>query len=73
MGTQNLQKLAKEKLVDGFDYNSAKETVFCESCAEEKHHQSQFSLNGGKWSDELLGLVHSDVCRKISTQSLSGA
>ena len=33
LGTQNPHKLAKENLVDGFDYNSAKESVFCESCA----------------------------------------
>jgi len=48
LGTQNLQKLAKEKLVDGFDYNSAKESVFCELCAEGKQHRSQFPSNGGK-------------------------
>jgi len=31
------------------------------------------SSNGGKWPDELLGLVHSDVFGKINAQSLSGA
>jgi len=50
-----------------------KNRFFCESCAEGKHHQSQFPSNGSKWSDELLGLVHSDVCGKINVQSLSEA
>ena len=60
-------------LVDGFDYNSIKETVFCESCTEGKHHRSQFPIDGGKRSEEPLGLVHTDVCGKINAQSLSGA
>lgn len=30
LGLQNLQKLAKEELVDGFDYNVSREISFCE-------------------------------------------
>ena len=32
----------------------------------------QFPSNGGKRSEEPLGLVHSDVCVKINTKSLGG-
>ena len=64
--------MAKDKLVDGFDYDVSKEINFCESCAEGKHHQNSFPTDGGRRSDEPLGLVHSDVCGKLDTPSLSG-
>ena len=32
-----------------------------------------FLKTGGERSDKLLGIIHSDVCAKISTKSLSGA
>ena len=32
-----------------------------------KHHKSPFPTSGGTCSNELLGLVHSDVCDKINT------
>ena len=32
-----------------------------------------FPKAGGERSEELLGVVHSDVCGKIETKSLSGA
>lgn len=73
LGVRNLQKLAKGKLVDGFDYDASKEINFCEACAEGKHHRCQFPTSGGRRSEELLGLVHSDVCGKMSAQSLGGA
>ena len=72
LGVRTLQKLAKEKLVDGFDFNASRETSFCESCVEGKHHRSRFPVEGGKRSSEPLGLVHSDVCGKINARSLSG-
>ena len=73
LGTRNLQKLAKHELVNGFDFDMTKEINFCESCVEGKHHRRHFPTIGGKRSVEPLGLVHSDVCGKISTESLSGA
>ena len=33
----------------------------------------RFHPTGGKHSKEPLGLVHSDLCGKMSTESLSGA
>ena len=60
-------------LINGFDYDESKEISFCESCAKGKHHRSRFPTIGGGWSKEPLGLVHTDVCGKMSTQSLGGA
>ena len=67
-GTKNLQRLAKEKLVNGFNYDATKEINFCESCVKGKHHRSQFPASGGKRSEEPLGLVHSDLCGKMSAE-----
>lgn len=72
LGEQNLNKIASDMLVDGFDYSSNSKT-FCEPCVEGKHHRSPFSTSGATRSEEVLGLVHSDVCGKVDTQSLSGA
>ena len=38
-----------------------------------KHHMTKFPTGGGNRSDTLIGLVHSDVCGKMDTESLSGA
>ena len=73
LGTKNLQRLAKEKLVKGFNYDATQEINFCESCVKGKHHRSQFPTSGGKRSEEPLGLVHSDLCGKMSAESQSGA
>lgn len=72
LGVQNLQKLAKEELVDGFDYNSLQAINFCEPCLEGKQHRRKFPTGGGRRSDEPLGLVHSDLCGKMNAKSLSG-
>ena len=44
LGVQNLQKLAKENLVDGYDYDKTKDIDFCESCTEGKHHRRSHSI-----------------------------
>lgn len=64
--------MAKEELVDGFDYNSLQAINFCEPCLEGKQHRRKFPTGGGRRSDEPLGLVHSDLCGKMNAKSLSG-
>ena len=64
LGTRNLQKLAKEKLVNAFDYESSRAISFCQPCVEDKLHKSPFPMNGGKRAEKPLGLVHSDLCGK---------
>ena len=70
LGTRNLQKLANNRMVDGFNYNA---TRFCESCVQGKHHRNTFLVNKSKRTQEPLDLVHSDLCGKMNTKSLSGA
>ena len=73
LGARNLERIVKEQLVDGFDYEPKKESSFCEPCVDGKQSTLTFPKTGGERSDELLGIVHSDVCGKIETKSLSGA
>ena len=73
LGLQNLQKLAREELVHGFDFNLSKQLDFCETCAQSKHHRSQFPTGGRSRAMEALALVHTDVCGKMNAKSLGGA
>ena len=69
LGLTNFDKLAMDNLVDGLDYKVSDKLEFCEAWVDGKHHRNF----GGNRSDALLGLVHSDVCGKMDTESLSGA
>ena len=73
LGGKNLEQIAKEQLVDGFDYESKKKSSFCEPCADGKQSTLLFPKTGGERSDELLVIVHSGVCGKIETKSISKA
>ena len=72
-GARDLERIAKEQLVNGFDYEPKKESIFCEPCVDGKQSTLPFLKTGGERSDELLGIIYSDVCGKIETKSLSGA
>ena len=73
VGFRGLEILAANQMVDGFDYQKSSETKFCEPCIDEKHRRSTFPSTGGKRASEILELIHSDVCGKLDTKSLSGA
>ena len=72
LGSRNLEKLAKDKLVNGFNYDPSRDISFCQACVDGKLHRSQFPTTGGKRAKEPLELIHSDVCGKIQTPSLGG-
>ena len=73
LGAQNLKKLANESLVDGFDFDPQKDLDFCEACVQGKLHRCPFPTSGAKRGTEPLGLVHSDLCGKITPKSAGGA
>ena len=73
LGIQNLNKRANENLVTGFDFDSKSELDFCESCVYGKLHKCPFPNSGVKRADEPLGLVHSDLCGKITPKSAGDA
>ena len=55
------ERIAKEKLVEQFNYDAANKIGFCETCVGGKHHRSSSTSQ----TTEALELVHSDVCGKI--------
>ena len=73
LGARNLCKLKKDEMVHGFNYDVSRDIDFCESCVSGKIHRSTFPKAGRERAEEPLGLIHSDVCGKISTPSLSHA
>ena len=72
LGEQNLQRIAREKLVKEFIYDASNPIGFCETCIGGKYHHSPFASSTTK-TTEVLELVHSDVCGKIRERSLGGA
>lgn len=73
LGTRNMNKLKKSELVDGFDYTTQEKLDFCKPCVSGKIHRSPFPKTGRERATEPLGIVHSDVCGKISSPSLGQA
>ena len=64
LGIGSLQKLAREQLADGFDFDTTRKLTFCESCPQGKQHHTKFSSSSRR-ADEPFDLVHNDLCRKI--------
>lgn len=55
-----------------FDFNASQPLTFCETCPQGKQHRTKF-VSSDRRADKPLGLIHSDVCGKISSKSLGGA
>ena len=65
--------LAGGNVVERFDYNLSCDLGFCENCIVGKQHHNSFERLSERQTEDLLGLVHSDVCGKISDKSIGGA
>ena len=72
LGLQNVKKLVNDDMVAGLDCKMKENIGVCEPCAQGKHHCAKFPTDGGERSDSILGLVHTDICGKLSTKSLGG-
>ena len=72
LSEQGLQKLAKKRLVDNFDYDAGSKIGFCEACIGGKHHRSPFDASD-RTTSEHLELVHTDLCGKMGVKSIGGA
>ena len=70
-----MKKLVEQDMVDGLGCEITKKMSdsVCEPCAEGKQHHSKFPQREAKLTDTVLGLVHGDLCGKMSTQSLGGS
>ena len=68
-----LNHLRKENMVDGMNYStSQKEKTICKPCIDGKHHRTKFPKGCATRASDVLELIHTDVCGKVGTQSLSG-
>ena len=67
-----MPKLVRENMVNGLDFDITKNLNFCEPCADGKHYRHSFPKYVRRKSNELLGVIHNDVCGKIEEKSLSG-
>ena len=72
VGFKTLEFLAANQMVDDFDYQKSCDEKCCEPCIYGKHHKSAFPSTDERRATEILELVHSDVCGKLDTKSLSG-
>ena len=72
IGEANLKLMTSERLVDGLNYDVSKPVGFCESCVMGKTHRTSFPTSGRRRGELPLQIVHSDVCGKMNTKSLSG-
>ena len=68
VGEKNLQKLAKTKMVERFDYDTQKQIGFCESCVGGKIRLNPFEQSRRR-TKQPLELIHSDVCGKMDEKS----
>jgi len=72
LGAQGMEELARSEMVGGIDFDGKLDFSFYECCIEGKSHCQPFHSSTVKRANQPLELVHSDVCGKIGTQSLSG-
>ena len=70
---QSLQKLSRNNLVEGQNFDNTNDVEFCETCVKGKQSRTVFPSTGGNGAAEPLDLVHSDVYGKMNATSLGGA
>ena len=72
LSVKNLRLLRDQKLVTGLDFQSTKESDFCEGCAQGKQKRAPFPKEQATRASEILGIIHSDVCGPMQANSLGG-
>ena len=72
LGNSGMEELIKRQMVRGLDFDCKQAPEFCESCTRGKSHRLPFKPWSERKTSHPLELVHSDVCGKIGTKSLSG-
>ena len=68
INSNKIQRLIKDGLLEPMDFDGF---LVCESCLEGKMTKRPFNAKGRR-AQELLELVHTDVCGPMSTQSKGG-
>ena len=64
LGAKDLQKLVRENMINGLDFDVTKILNFCEPCADRKQHRHSFRKYAGRKSNELLGVMYVEKLRR---------
>lgn len=62
-----------QSMVSGLDLGHSTMNLSCEGCIQGKQHRTPFPSGIATRANQLLELVHSDVCGPMKTPSMSGA
>ena len=73
LSNNNLRLLRDQKLVSGMDFQSVKESDFCEGCAHGKQKRASFPKGQATRASKILQIVHSDGCGPMQENSLDGS
>ena len=72
LSSSGLNALSKNQMAQGLKFDHKLDLGFCEPCVHGKNHRQPFPQSSGRKTSQPLELVHSDVCGKIGSKSLSG-
>lgn len=74
ISTGSLQTLAKKGMLKGLDYDPNNDKQICEACVFGKQHKDHFlRRSNGVRTDDLLELVHTEVCGPMEAASKGGS
>ena len=71
LNQNDLVLLQKKVMVEGL-HVLKNEHIECEVCALVKQHRNEFPVHKEKQQREIIELIHTDVCGRMQTMSLSG-
>ena len=73
MNYESMRKMISNDCVRGLNPNIKIQNDLCESCCDGKNHQTPFpSKTDEDHKYGILGLIHTDVCGKLTPQSMGG-
>ena len=67
-----IDRLIKDKLVEGMNCSSGEVSRECEACAQGKMHRIPFPKKSEKKTSQTLELIHSDLCGPMHVDSMGG-
>lgn len=72
LNIKDLKAMKNNDMVHGMKFASKTSEINCEGCAKCKIHVQPFKPSSNR-EKRILGLVHSDICGFMSTESIGGA
>ena len=74
LNIQDVKKLSTEKMVEGLTIENSRVSIAnCEGCCLGKQSRLPFPKKSSKKKDNVLDLVHSDVCGPLNIASVGGS